>query len=606
MKFFLKKNGFYILLCLIVLIQVGFMTWNFTRKENFHSDELWSYGFAASSNGAHIYMDDEQIEYKNLNEWVSTEVLKDYVVVDEHEVFDYKSVYENCAVDIHPPIYFFVLHFILALFKGTWSKWYAFAINLFAFVLIQIFLFRLIYRISKDRVFALICTTYFGFTMGAINITIYLRNYALGTALFLMFLFYTVKIYYDQEKDFWKNNIKAGICLFLAVLTVHLNLFFAFVVTALFCLCFMLKKQFTVMIRYGYVMLISALLSIAVFPATIPHLFVSGELSERTKYPPDLQFKIYWAYLHRDITGLRNSIWPQMTMTYINLTLMGIVALAVPTVFLFRKEKWFRGFLAKMKNKLFSLWKNRSNFPFPILLLFLAVFALLWVDANITNIFIMQQYSRRYMFVAYPVFWCYLTTLFYYPLKVLAQRKIFRYELCMIVLAFCMCDVYVERVRSFYFPYDSLKEGVQFEDLEEDANIIITIKEPFVLVCAIDQLMDKGNFYMARHRTLLEKEDTFYDSSKINEHPLYVAINLSGLQRNKKNGDKTANDDPEEETIEGGNSGSESKADLEIEPLPKYEDEIDKIEELLYNAKLEKVGLDVLYGRKFEIYKVIE
>ena len=575
------------------------MTYNFTKKQNFHSDELWSYGFAASSEGAYIYMNDEQTEEKNFNEWISTDVMRDYIVVDSDEVFDYKSVYNNCAADIHPPIYFFVLHFVLALFKGTWSKWYAFVINLIAFAIMQVFLLKTIKLISKEKGFALMCMTYFGFTMGAVNITIYLRNYALGTAFVMMYIYFTARLFYDEDDCFWKNTVKAGISLILAVLTVHLSMFFAFVFTAFSCICFLIKKKVVTAVRYGYSMLIAALFSIVLFPATIPHLFTSGEIASWQKYPTDWQFKIYWAYLHHDITGFRNSIWPEMTFTYLLLGLLAVSIILVPISFVLRKEAWYERLIEKAKHSFKSLWSSRKEFPFLIFIMFFSVFSLLWVDAYVTNIFHMAQYSRRYMFVIYPVFWCYISTFFFFPIRWIFKKKSLRYVVCSVLLIMCMVVVVKDRILSFYFIYDE-KEGIQFEDIESDANIVIDISDHFVLVCVTDQLMDKGSFYAVQHESLLKKEDSFFESDEMREHPMYVAICLNGLA-GESGEDKKEKTEVEERPVEADEEDNER----EWGELPKYKDVYQKMEQCVAPGKLERVGYDVVFSRHYEIYKVV-
>ena len=49
---------------------------------------------------------------KNCNEWLSGEVLKNYLTVQKGERFSFGSVYYNMACDMHPPLYFFALQFL--------------------------------------------------------------------------------------------------------------------------------------------------------------------------------------------------------------------------------------------------------------------------------------------------------------------------------------------------------------------------------------------------------------------------------------------------------------------------------------------------------------
>lgn len=90
-----------------------------------------------------IMLADNQDFSKHTNKWELSEVYKDYITVGADERFDYASVYYNQTMDVHPPLYYFILNTVSSFFAGSFSKWYGIGINLAIFPIIQIMLFAL-------------------------------------------------------------------------------------------------------------------------------------------------------------------------------------------------------------------------------------------------------------------------------------------------------------------------------------------------------------------------------------------------------------------------------------------------------------------------------
>lgn len=602
MKKFVEKRYIPILAVIIIAqLILSALLFNF-KKQSFHSDELWSYGFAASSEGGYVYANPTHDDYMNYFEWEDCDVLKDYIVVDKSEIFDYKSVYDNCANDLHAPLYFYILHFILSLFCGTWSKWFAFIINAVAFALIQVYLHKLVMLITKDRFFATMCSLYYGFTMGLINMTIYLRTYALGAAFILMFIYYSTRLYYNHENGYWKDIIRSAVFMLLAVLTVNLNLVAAFVVTLLYCVYYLVKKKFVVMFRYGSAMLIAVLLAFGLFPATIKQLFAAGERSTLDGYPPGWQFKIYWAYIQHDIIGFRNSIWPEMTFTYIGVGILVLILITVPLYFVFRKETWLQKAKAGVKKGCSALWEKRKHFQYPIVVAFATVFFVLLADAYVTNISTMIEHSRRYIFIVYAVYACFITTFFYYPVKWIFKQRWGGYALLAAAMCVCMCVVHFDRSEAFFFEY--AKDGVHLDELEDNADVMLTLDDAFVLVCATDKLMDKGRFFTTTNSYIMIHGHDEYADESIGKNPMYLALSVGYLEY-----DEEPKFDEDENGVKKRNEAIAKVYREDMEERGSISgiklSELKKTFMDTSGAKsLEYVGTDSLFGRRIEIYRV--
>ena len=110
-----KKNTCF-LLTVIILMQLIRIVYSFIFiKEDYHSDEIWSFGLSNSYYEPFIFQSDDHKEFINNDNWISSDVMKDYLVVDEIHRFSYDSVYYNQVHDYHP-LYIILLFILYVLF----------------------------------------------------------------------------------------------------------------------------------------------------------------------------------------------------------------------------------------------------------------------------------------------------------------------------------------------------------------------------------------------------------------------------------------------------------------------------------------------------------
>ena len=97
---------------MILAFQILFALFWANQKAGFFVDEIWSYGLANSNYHPFLYSDGA-LEHG----WVNGEYFKNYVVADETHRFDYGSVFYNQKMDVHPPLFYIVLHTICSFFR---------------------------------------------------------------------------------------------------------------------------------------------------------------------------------------------------------------------------------------------------------------------------------------------------------------------------------------------------------------------------------------------------------------------------------------------------------------------------------------------------------
>lgn len=101
---------------LIMFQAICMLTINLNSRPS--GDEWFTYGLSNNTDG-HIFMNEKWINEKTEGTgWVSTEYFKDYLLVNEGEEFDFGSVLYNQKKDVHPPLYYILVHFLCSFTAG--------------------------------------------------------------------------------------------------------------------------------------------------------------------------------------------------------------------------------------------------------------------------------------------------------------------------------------------------------------------------------------------------------------------------------------------------------------------------------------------------------
>lgn len=93
-----------ILLIIICLLQVYLGITYGLKKNNFHVDEIYTFGLANNTPGTVMSIPQGEL--------IQRTTLDRYVTVDRFDRFDYKNVWTNQSGDVHPPFYYTLIHTI--------------------------------------------------------------------------------------------------------------------------------------------------------------------------------------------------------------------------------------------------------------------------------------------------------------------------------------------------------------------------------------------------------------------------------------------------------------------------------------------------------------
>lgn len=250
-----------ILLGIIARIYVG------SKKEYLQIDEGYSYGLM---NYKKIDLTKNDDLYDN---WHKKEYYKDYLSISREESLNFTPVYENQKNDVHPPFYYLLLRIAANFTIDSFSMWTGIILNIIIFVISSIFIYLIANRIFKNNVYALLIVLINSFSYAALETTIFIRMYALN-ALNLLMISYLHICSLNKENLTLKELIPMSILIVIGSLTHYYYLVFLFILYVMYMAFNLVKKNYKNAIKYTVMMVISAMVSLAIFPYSFVHIFM--------------------------------------------------------------------------------------------------------------------------------------------------------------------------------------------------------------------------------------------------------------------------------------------------------------------------------------------
>ena len=95
-----KKLLFIAVMAVILLMQLTLFCYYGSRKTGFHEDELYTY--YSTNKTAGLFVNDRQ--------WMMRDQLRNDFVVLPGEEFRYNVVKQMQSWDVHPPLYYYLIH----------------------------------------------------------------------------------------------------------------------------------------------------------------------------------------------------------------------------------------------------------------------------------------------------------------------------------------------------------------------------------------------------------------------------------------------------------------------------------------------------------------
>ncbi len=307
------KKGYNIITIIVILIVSIFMFYWISQKEGFHEDEIFSYGssnykwdnvFQASGKsdfinrtvekyiiadnfgetlGNIIYYlkhpnefseKEDEIHKEDKPVWKTLQEAEEYLTIEKSDILNFISVYYNQVRDVHPPLFYVLVHIVSCIAYGIFSKYIIFAINIVFFIMTA-YVIRRIFILLNKKWLGLIAIVFYGFSIGAASTVVFLRMYTMLAFFCIEYLYINMNILKSNLEISKENKWKLFTCVLLGFLTQYYFCIFAAIIFVIMAARMIYKKKYSSLKRYLLTHIVTAIIGIILFPAAINHIFFS-------------------------------------------------------------------------------------------------------------------------------------------------------------------------------------------------------------------------------------------------------------------------------------------------------------------------------------------
>lgn len=269
-----SKSTDVVILAVILVIFTGvFLCWGNIKGVNF-CDEIYTYILSNSDNEFLTCQLEPGRWYEN-GETIH--------ILSAENGFQFGQVMLNNKGDVHPPVYYFVIHFLSVIFSGSCSKWIGLGANWIFAVVSIIVLYVLMKQITGKRLIAIgACLIYIS-SPAVISTNMFLRMYCMFSMWVILFVYLSFLLdkRAEQEKK-WYLYVLLGAVTFSGFLTQYYFAVFCVIFTFLYCLYKLFTKQWKKCIPYVGSLMAAVVVATLFWKTWIRHMF-SGYLGGAVK-----------------------------------------------------------------------------------------------------------------------------------------------------------------------------------------------------------------------------------------------------------------------------------------------------------------------------------
>lgn len=538
-----------ILLTVLIASSLFCITALFLQRQQrpVHIDETWQY-LLANGDGGYRILEDSNGNTRNLDTWISTDVLRRMLTVSRGGAFDFSDMIKNAASDTKGPGGYVFLHILSGLFPDTYSVWFMYAINAVCFVLTQIFLYLLVLRITKSPAAGLLAAGYYGFTAAAFSSVIFLRMYMQETALVVIFSFLLSGLV--RQETFrggkWADALFLIPITAFGGLTDYLFLIYAGCAVFLFLIAELFERKKTMpqklcrMLVTGIFPLCGVILMFLVYPQALSQMLREGTGSALWGIPLAFSFQIWYmnSILFREQTGIALPIMHVTTASFVLVCILIVLALYLIFRFLFRKEAWLRRADRAVLSWFARLGRGILTVPADLWIFPVSSFVMLLMVEKTVNLHLMGMASDRYAFPVQPILCMTLALallgfvrLFHPAVSNQPDKKRSQavFDRTAFAVAAVCCGVFALFSQIFYTnPYvfsTQIMEGQQeTDDQIRGQDVVVMMNKETSVVAALPVLMDASEVYLMRYGDSPDaaaKKQDFYVLADVSESDEY-------------------------------------------------------------------------------------
>lgn len=292
-----KLNIFFgVIMCLCLTWFYGVIC---SQKVDFLTDEWYTYQLANSQWGPWFYFPEK--------EWFSSDLIRQQLVVQEGDTFNYAGVIERESHDLHPFLYTALIHTLCSFCPGKFSQWIGLSVNIVFAVLGVLMIFLCMKRLLDNNVIAIGTAVFYGVSYGLIQEVTFIRAYVI--VMFLVALTLYVHLKFWDDSFHLKFYIPLGVVSLCGAL-IH---YYYIVVLVGCCIVFFLRllgqKKVKEAAAYFATEAIAGLTAILIFPRMISAIFGNSVTSDTGMLQYFDKFKTFLGMINKELFGGLLWIW---------------------------------------------------------------------------------------------------------------------------------------------------------------------------------------------------------------------------------------------------------------------------------------------------------
>jgi len=292
-----KSTAEKVCIILLILTQTIFILYLGHLKRSMFCDEFLSYGL---SNSEDYYF----LQYNS--GWVKKDYFLNYLEVRTGTPFSLKAPYNNQINDVHPPLYYMLLHIACSIFRNSYSKWIGIGLNFIFLLLADVCIYEICLEYSRNWKISLLAVAVWSLSAAGLNTVLLIRMYMLQTLEILLLILIHIKI---ARKNF-QLDIKDRILLFLNVMAGGLTQYYYYLFAGTMVITVFVYLIHDKRRQEGRKYLITCAagvgVNILIFPDALNHIFreyrgteVASNLKGRSDHP----LKMYLKYINNSLFG---------------------------------------------------------------------------------------------------------------------------------------------------------------------------------------------------------------------------------------------------------------------------------------------------------------
>lgn len=257
-----------LLLVVLVAVYVLLLIGVFSQKKGYHMDELYTYGL--SNNTAFERIAPEV--YDGDTYTPADEIYMRYMTVSPEHTFSYWNVIAKNSMDVHPPVYYALVHTVCSFFPGSFSLWYGATVNIALAVVNLLLLWCVLSVLIPDKKIVYMALIAYALSAGIANTVVFLRMYILVTT-WLLALTYIFLLKLKNRIPDWLFIVLVYGFSTCGELTHYYTAIFLIGYCAMVGVYFLKEKKYWQLLWFAAAMALAVVSVLVLYPACTTHIF---------------------------------------------------------------------------------------------------------------------------------------------------------------------------------------------------------------------------------------------------------------------------------------------------------------------------------------------